>query len=53
MMKYRFNGEITVAIPGIGKVNPGQTISSPVAINHPDFVEVKPTEAKKAKGKKI
>lgn len=53
MMKYRYNGEITVALPRIGKVDPGQTIVTRYPINHPNFVEVRPEvkTAKKAKGK--
>lgn len=39
MKTYIFEGKQSVFLPGFGEVKPGQTVTSALPINHPDFIE--------------
>jgi hypothetical protein len=48
-MKYRYEGEVTVNIPGVGTFEPGKEYEVEAEINHPDFEPVKEEKPKKSK----
>ncbi len=55
MKKYKFVGQITVYISGIGEIEPGQSFETDIEINNPDFElitdEDQPRKPKKEESK--
>lgn len=48
-MKYRYKGEVTVNIPGVGTFEPNEEYEVEAEISHPDFERVVEKKPKKSK----
>ena len=53
MKKYKYTGQITVFVAGVGEVKPGQIIETEVQISNPNFEIVENEEQIKSPKKEI